>query len=84
MSLRVPSYAQVKAFYALPALLPFTAVTVAGWNWLAERHRVLGVALWNASAVMDVYGLRCVLDSEAGILKSRSPAAFTWLITPGC
>jgi 4-amino-4-deoxy-L-arabinose transferase-like glycosyltransferase len=46
MSLRVPSYAQGKAFYALPALLPFSAVTAVGWDWLARKHRLLRTSLW--------------------------------------
>lgn len=37
MALRVPSYAQVKAFYALPALVPLAVVTVSGWEWVAAR-----------------------------------------------
>lgn len=37
MSLRVPSYAQVKAFYALPVLLPFCVLLVTGWDWVATR-----------------------------------------------
>ena len=46
MSLRLPSYAQGKAFYALPALLPFSAVIAAGWDWLARKSRLLRIALW--------------------------------------
>ena len=46
MNLRVPSYAQAKAFYGLPALLPFGAVAAAGWDWLRRRHRVVGTAVW--------------------------------------
>jgi Flp pilus assembly protein TadD len=37
MALRVPSYGQVKFFYALPALLPFCVFATAGWDWLAQR-----------------------------------------------
>lgn len=37
MSLRVPSYAQVKAFYALPVLLPLCFMIVTGWDWLGTR-----------------------------------------------
>jgi tetratricopeptide (TPR) repeat protein len=46
MSQRVPSYAQVKAFYASPAALPLTAIFMAGWSWLAEKHRAARVVLW--------------------------------------
>lgn len=48
MTLQVPSYAQVKAFYALPALLPLCALAVFGWDWLATANqrlsRILTVA----------------------------------------
>ena len=37
MSLRVASYAQVKAFYALPALLPLCVLAARGWEALVRR-----------------------------------------------
>ena len=37
MSLRVASYAQVKAFYALPALFPLCALAAVGWDFLAGK-----------------------------------------------
>ena len=40
MTLRVASFAQVKAFYALPALLPLCFVCVVGWDFLARRRAV--------------------------------------------
>ena len=46
MSLRVPSYAQVKAFYGFPALVPFSALVAVGWDWLGQKHRALRAALW--------------------------------------
>lgn len=49
MSVRVPSYAQVKAFYALPALAGLAMALVQGWRGVAgasrTRHAVLGVLL---------------------------------------
>jgi tetratricopeptide (TPR) repeat protein len=42
MTLRVASFAQVKAFYALPALLPVCFLCVVGWDFLA-RYNVI----WN-------------------------------------
>jgi tetratricopeptide (TPR) repeat protein len=39
MTLRVPSYAQGKAFYALPALLAFSSLIAAGWDFLSSRIR---------------------------------------------
>jgi len=46
MTLRVPAYAQAKAFYGLPAFFPFIAVTVAGWDWLSRKNPVLRKVLW--------------------------------------
>jgi tetratricopeptide (TPR) repeat protein len=40
MSLRVPSYAQTKAFYALPVLLPFGALGALGFEFWAGRGQV--------------------------------------------
>ena len=46
MTLRVPIYSNVKAFYALPALLPLSALAAIGWDWLRQRHRTAGAAAW--------------------------------------
>jgi tetratricopeptide (TPR) repeat protein len=46
MTLRVASYAQVKAFYALPALLPLCVLAVVGWDYLAARSKVFRTLLW--------------------------------------
>ncbi len=52
MSLRVASYAQVKAFYALPALLPLCAVAATGWELITGKSRAsrlvlqVGVLAW--------------------------------------
>jgi len=49
MSFKVPSYAQTKAFYGLPALLPFCAMGALGFEFWAGCGKVaryvLGVAL---------------------------------------
>jgi len=49
MSVRVPSYAQVKAFYALPALSGLVVAAVTGWEKVAGRgagrHAVLASLL---------------------------------------
>lgn len=39
MSFKVPSYAQTKAFYGLPALLPFCAAGALGFEYWAGRGR---------------------------------------------
>lgn len=51
MSLRVASYAQVKAFYGLSALVPFCAFAAIGWDTLTRRKFVriafaAGLLLW--------------------------------------
>jgi tetratricopeptide (TPR) repeat protein len=40
MTLRVASYAQVKAFYALPALFPLCALAAAGWDFMVQKSGV--------------------------------------------
>jgi Tfp pilus assembly protein PilF len=46
LSLRGPWLAHVKAFYAFPALVPFSALVAVGWIWLRQKHRVWQTALW--------------------------------------
>jgi Flp pilus assembly protein TadD len=46
LTLRGPWLAHVKAFYAFPALVPFSALVAAGWNWLGQKHRALRAVLW--------------------------------------
>lgn len=41
MTLKVPSYAQVKAFYGLAALVPFCAFAVVGWQLFAPSARIV-------------------------------------------
>jgi Tfp pilus assembly protein PilF len=45
-TLQAPYYCTVKAFYAFPALLPFSALVVVSWDWLRQRQRILGVVVW--------------------------------------
>jgi tetratricopeptide (TPR) repeat protein len=45
-SLQAPYFCTVKAFYAFPALLPFSALVAVGFDWLRRRHRVVGTAVW--------------------------------------
>jgi tetratricopeptide (TPR) repeat protein len=45
-TLQAPYFCSVKAFYAFPALLPFSALIALGWDWLRRRHRFAGVAAW--------------------------------------
>jgi Flp pilus assembly protein TadD len=46
MSLSVPAYPNAKAFYGFPALVPFSALVAAGWNWLGQKNRALRAVLW--------------------------------------
>jgi 4-amino-4-deoxy-L-arabinose transferase-like glycosyltransferase len=46
LTLRGPWLAHVKAFYAIPALVPFSALIATGWNCLAQKNRILRTALW--------------------------------------
>ena len=52
MSLKVPSYAEVKAFYALPILLPLCAFGALGFEFWSSRGRVarclcsVGLGIW--------------------------------------
>jgi tetratricopeptide (TPR) repeat protein len=46
LTLRGPWLAHVKAFYAIPALVPFSALIATGWSWLAQKNRSLRMALW--------------------------------------
>ncbi len=41
MTLKVPSYAQVKAFYGLSAIVPFCCFALIGWQMLTARSRIL-------------------------------------------
>jgi tetratricopeptide (TPR) repeat protein len=45
-TLQAPYCGSVKAFYAFPALLPFSALVAVGCDWLRQRHRAVGVAVW--------------------------------------
>ena len=45
MTLRVPSYAQVKAFYGLAALVPFCAFSVLGWMQVTRGSRIFRFSL---------------------------------------
>ncbi len=58
MTLRVASFAQVKAFYALPALLPVCLLCVTGWDFLARRSAVWGsiIMVGMVAWAMTVYG----------------------------
>jgi tetratricopeptide (TPR) repeat protein len=45
MTLRIPSYAQVKAFYGLAAVVPFSVFAALGWKQLTRNSRALQFTL---------------------------------------
>jgi len=57
MSLRVPFYSEMKAFYAFPAMFPLVILIAAGWDWLQTRFSGWGTAFWVVLLVwvMTVY-----------------------------
>src|SRR5206468_3480037 len=61
MSLKVPFYAQTKAFYGLSVLLPFCFFGVMGWEFLSAGSRavknVLAIALvgWGLNSVASFW-----------------------------
>ena len=68
MTLHVPSYGQVKFFYALPALLPFCILAATGWDWVTSRGRV-----WEALLNM-LLGTWVLLVLCGFWIRSSSPA----------
>ena len=63
MTLRVASYAQVKAFYALPVLFPLCAVAAVGWDFMIRKSALLkclfgvGLLAW-AITVYSAFWIR--------------------------
>jgi hypothetical protein len=51
MSLKVPSYAQTKAFYGLPVLLPFCVLGALGFEFWASRGKVMSCVLGAALGI---------------------------------
>jgi Flp pilus assembly protein TadD len=79
MSLSVPSYAQVKAFYGFPALVPFSALVAVGWNWLGQKHRAMRTVLWVVLLVwtMTVYAAFWVRNSNPETCRVRGSYQIT-------
>jgi Tfp pilus assembly protein PilF len=73
MSLRGPWLAHIKAFYAFPALVPFSALVAVGWIWLTQKHRVLQTALWVLLLVwtMTVYTAFWIRSSNPETYRVR-------------
>ena len=67
MTLRVPSYAQAKAFYALSALTPLCFFGALGWETLTQRTVLVPVFPWRARLVLGDEQFRHILDCAFGI-----------------
>ena len=76
MSLKVPSYAQVKAFYGFRALVPFSALVAVGWNWLSRKHPALRTVLW----VFLLVWTMGVTQLFGFVATTRKPVGFAVLI----
>ena len=77
MSFKVPSYAQTKAFYGLPALLPFCAFGALGFEYWTGRgkvvRKVMGVALgiWLVNVYASFWIRPNTVESELASAISR-------------
>ena len=71
MSLKVPSYAEVKIFYASPAAISFTLVFAAGWQWLVKRPTIR-LFLWPLLLTW------CLVTYSAFWIHSQRPQI--WLV----
>ncbi len=78
MTLKVPSYAQCKAFYGLIALVPLSALVAAGADALSGRHPALrllvatGLVTWAVTAYASYW-----VDGD-GAAARRARAKQTW------
>lgn len=54
MTVRVPSYAQVKAFYALSLLVPLSCFAAAGWELVTRNKMILQIGLGITLIVLAV------------------------------
>ena len=73
ITLRGPWLAHVKAFYAFPALVPFSALVAAGWDWLGQKHRAMRTMLWVLLLVwtMTVYAAFWIRNSNPETYRVR-------------
>src|SRR5208283_1267668 len=73
MALQVPSYGQIKAFYGFPALVPFSALIAAGWDWMAQKNRAVRAALWSIVLfwVLTVYATFWIGNHNAETWRPR-------------
>jgi tetratricopeptide (TPR) repeat protein len=65
MTLRVASYAQVKAFYGLSALVPFCWFAITTWQFLANRWRILHFAFASVLILLCINSFASVWIRES-------------------
>jgi tetratricopeptide (TPR) repeat protein len=68
MTLRVPSYAQVKAFYGLSAIVPLCAFIAIAWEKFARASRVLRFALASLLVAFALNSFFSVWIQDSAIL----------------
>jgi len=79
MSLKVPSYEQTKAFFGLPALLPFCALGALGFEFWSGRGKVTRYALALAMGIwlLNVYASFWIrphtVESESAVKMATAP-----------
>jgi 4-amino-4-deoxy-L-arabinose transferase-like glycosyltransferase len=72
MSLRVPTYAQIKAFYGMPALASLAVAFAIGWKELLRRWPLLRLPMWTILLLW----VACV--TTAFWIRKDNPE--TWLV----
>jgi 4-amino-4-deoxy-L-arabinose transferase-like glycosyltransferase len=72
MSLRVPTYAQIKAFYGMPALASLAVAFAIGWKELLHRWPLLRLPMWTILLLW----VACV--TTAFWIRKDNPE--TWLV----
>ena len=70
MTLKVPSYAQVKAFYGLSALTPLCFFGALGWETLTRRRARLRFVLGALLLGLGDEQFRHLLDCSFGVAAS--------------
>ncbi|MBV9618415.1 MAG: glycosyltransferase family 39 protein [Verrucomicrobia bacterium] len=80
MTLKVPSYAQVKAFYGLAALVPFCAFAVVGWQVFPRRARTLRLILTAFPIFIALNNFASVWIRQSSELRIYS--ALRWIAEP--
>lgn len=78
MTLKVPSYAQCKAFYSLIALVPLSALVATGAETLARRHPVLRILVASGMVTWALTAYTSYWVEGDGAAALRAHAKQTW------